>query len=60
MGAWEWRRIIRLADGAVKKRKRFVACEVFEATLTEVSHLDLFGESYERFKSGTWSPDPQK
>src|SRR4051794_26462819 len=60
MGAREWRRIIRLADRAVKKRKRPLAGKVFEAALTEGSHLDFLREKYEKLKRGHWSPDPRK
>ena len=60
MGSREWQRIIRLADRAVKKRKRPLASRVFEAALTEGSHLDFLGKKYEQLKSGKWSPDPRK
>jgi hypothetical protein len=60
MGAREWQRVIRLADRAVKKRKRPLACKVFEATLTRGSHLDFLTKKYEQLKAGRWSPDPRK
>jgi hypothetical protein len=60
MGAREWKRVIRLADLAVKKRKRPLARQVFEAALTEGSHLDFLTEKYEQLKRGHWSPDPRK
>ena len=60
MGAREWRRIIRLADRAVKKRKKPLACQVFEAALTEGIAPGLPPKKYEKLKSGHWSPDPRK
>ena len=60
MGAREWRRIIRLADRAVKKRKRPLACKVFEAALTEGSHLKFLAGKYEQLKAGKWDPDPRR
>ena len=60
MGAREWERVIRLADRAVKKRKRPLACKVFEAALTEGPHLDFLARKYDQLKSGKWSPDPRK
>lgn len=60
MGSREWLRIIRLADRAVKRRKRPLACKVFEAALTKGSHLDFLSKKYEQLKSGKWSPDPRK
>jgi hypothetical protein len=60
MGAREWLRIIRLADRAVKRRKRPLACKVFEAALTKGSHLKFLTEKYEKLKQGHWSPDPRK
>jgi len=60
MAAREWERIIRLADRAVKKRKRKLACQVFEAALTAGSHLDFLRKKYEQLKQNKWNPDPQK
>jgi hypothetical protein len=60
MGSREWRRVIRLVDRAVKKRKRPLACQVFEAALTEGSHLKFLAKKYEQLKSGKWDPDPKK
>jgi hypothetical protein len=60
MGSREWQRVIRLADRAVKKRKRPLACKVFEAALTEGPHLDFLTRKYEQLKRGHWSPDPRK
>jgi hypothetical protein len=60
MGSREWQRIIRLADRAMKKRKKPLALKVFEAALTEGSHLDFLAKKYEKLKEGHWSPDPRK
>jgi hypothetical protein len=60
MGAREWRRVIRLADRAVKKRKKLLARQVFEAALTEGPHLKFLAGKYEQLKSGKWDPDPRK
>jgi hypothetical protein len=60
MGSREWQRIIHLVDRAVKKRKRPLACQVFEAALTKGSHLDFLTKKYEQLKRGHWSPDPRK
>jgi hypothetical protein len=60
MRAREWQRVIRLADRAVEKRKRTLACKVFEATLTEGSHLDFLRKKYGKLQAGQWSPDPRK
>jgi hypothetical protein len=60
MGSREWRRIIRLVDRAVKKRKRSLACKVFEAALTKGSHLDFLTKKYEQLKAGKWDPDPRR
>ena len=59
MGAREWERVIRLADRAVKKRKRALACQVFEAALTAGPHLDFLRTKYEQLKQGQWNPDPR-
>lgn len=59
-GSREWKRVIRLADRAVKKRKRPLAYQVFEAALTKGSHLDVLTKKYEYLKSGRWSLDPRK
>jgi hypothetical protein len=60
MGAREWERIIRLADRAVKKRKRTLACKVFEAALTSGPYLNLLRKKYEQLQHGKWNPDPKK
>jgi hypothetical protein len=60
MGAREWERIIRLADRAVKRRNRELACQVFEAALTSGAHLDFLRKEYEQLRHGRWNPDPRK
>jgi hypothetical protein len=60
MGAREWERIIRLADRAVKNRKRELARKVFEAALTSGSHLTFLRKKYEQLEQGKWNPDPKK
>ena len=52
MGSREWQRVIRLADRAVKKRKRPLACKVFEAALTEGSHLDFLDQEVRATQGG--------
>ena len=60
MGSRAWRRIIRLADRALKKRKKSLAMTVFEAAMTKGDHLDFLKEKYQKLKRGHWSPDPRK
>jgi hypothetical protein len=60
MGSRAWQRIIRLADIAMKRRKKPLAIKVFEAALTEGDHLRFLTEKYEKLKQGHWSPDPRK
>jgi hypothetical protein len=59
MGTRAWERIIRLANRAVKKRKRTLACQVFEAALTAGPHLDFLRKKYEQLQNGKWDPDPK-
>ena len=59
MGSRAWRRIIRLADIAMKRRKEPLAIKVFEAALTKGDHLDFLTKKYEQLKRGHWSPDPK-
>ena len=56
----DWLRIIRLADRAVKKRKRTLACQVFEAALTSGPHRDFLRKNYEQLQHGTWNPGTRK
>jgi len=60
MGSREWQRIIRLADRAMKRRKKPLAYQLFVAALTKGDHLDFLWEKYEKLKRGHWSPDPRK
>jgi len=60
MGTREWRRIIRLADRAMRRRKRNLAMEVFEAALTPGPHFDFLTKKCEQLKRGKWNPDPRK
>ena len=60
MGSRAWRRIIRLADIAMKRRKKSLAIKVFEAAMTKGDHLDFLKKKYEKLKRGHWSPDPRK
>ena len=60
MGSRAWKRIIRLADRAMKRRKKPLAMKVFEAALTKGDHLDFLTKKFEKLKQGHWSPDPRK
>ncbi len=60
MGSRAWKRIIRLADIAMKRRKEPLAIKVFEAALTKGDHLVFLTKKYEQLKRGHWSPDPKK
>jgi hypothetical protein len=60
MGSRAWRRIIRLADRAMKRGKKPLAIKVFEAAMTKGDHLDFLAKKYEKLKQGHWSPDPKK
>jgi hypothetical protein len=60
MGARAWRRIVRLVDRAMKKRKKPLAMKVFEAAMTKGDHRDFLKEKYQKLKRGHWSPDPRK
>jgi hypothetical protein len=60
MGSRAWRRIVRLADSAMKRQKQPLALKVFEAALTKGYHLDFLTKKYEQLKRGHWNPDPRK
>lgn len=60
MGSRHWERIIRLADCAMKKRKRELACQVLEAALRPGAHLEFLQKKYDQLKAGRWNPDPRK
>jgi hypothetical protein len=60
MASRAWKRIIRLADVAMKREKKPLAIKVFEAALTKGDHLDFRTKKYDKLKQGHWSPDPRK
>jgi hypothetical protein len=62
MGAREWRRIIRLADAAVRARKRNLADRVFQAALAgkDGGHADFLARKHAQLLHGKWNPDPRK
>jgi hypothetical protein len=60
MGTRQWKRIIVLADRAVKQRKRHLAVAVFEAALSPGAHEGFLRQKYEQLKKGKWSPDPRR
>ena len=60
MGTRQWKRIIVLADRAVKKRKRPLAVAVFDAALSPGTHEGFLRQKYEQLKKGKWSPDPRR
>jgi hypothetical protein len=60
MGTRHWKRIIVLADRAVKQRKRQLAVAVFEAALSPGVHEGFLRQKYEQLKKGKWSPDPRR
>ena len=60
MGTRQWKRIVVLADRAVKKRKRQLVVAVFEAALSPGMHEGFLRRKYEQLKKGKWSPDPRR
>jgi hypothetical protein len=60
MGTRHWKRIVVLADRAVKKRKRQLAVAVFKAALSPGMHEGFLRRKYEQLKQGKWSPDPRR
>jgi hypothetical protein len=60
MGSRHWERIVKMVDRAMKKRKRDLACQVFEAALTPGQHLQFLQKKYDQLKAGNWDPDPRK
>ena len=60
MGTRHWKRILVLADRAVKQRKRQLAVAVFEAALSPGMHEGFLRQKYEQLKKGKWSPDPRR
>jgi hypothetical protein len=59
MGSRAWRRIVRLADSAMKRQRKPLALKVFEAAMTKGTHLDFLTKKYEQLKKDKWNPDPQ-
>lgn len=59
MAAHAWRRIILLADTAHKAGNTSLAKAVFEAALTQGTHLDFLKTKYEQLLAGDWNPDPR-
>jgi hypothetical protein len=59
MGSRAWRRIVRLADSAMKRQKKPLALKVFEAAMTKGDHLDFLTKKYEQLKKDKWNPDPK-
>lgn len=55
-----WRRILLLADTAVKARKRDLAKLVFEAALQPGPHYDYLRQHHEQLRRGVWNPDLKK
>jgi hypothetical protein len=60
MGTRQWKRIVVLADRAVKKRKRKLAVTVFEAALSPGMHEGFLRRKYEQLQRGKWNPDPRR
>jgi hypothetical protein len=60
MGTRHWKRIVVLADRAVKKRKRKLAVAVFEAALSPGMHEGFLRQKYEQLQRGKWNPDPTR
>ena len=62
MGSRAWQRIIRLADAAVKARKRNLADSVFKTALApeDGGHHDFLSKKREQLLHGKWNPDPRK
>jgi len=59
MAAHEWHRIILLADTAHKAGETSLAKAVFEAALTQGSHLGFLQSKYNQLLAGDWNPDPR-
>jgi hypothetical protein len=55
-----WRRVLLLADTAMKVRKRDLAMLVFEAALRPGTHHDFLRQHYEQLQRGEWKPDLKK
>jgi hypothetical protein len=59
MGSRAWRRIVRLADIAMKRQKKPLAIKVFEAAFTKGAHLDFLTKKYEQLKKDKWNLNPE-
>jgi hypothetical protein len=57
MRSQHWKRILLLADTAMKARKRDLAMLVFEAALQPGVPYDLLRRHYEQLQRGVWKPD---
>lgn len=65
MGSRTWKRIILLADAAVRSGRRDLADRVFQAALAtgdgdDVGHADFLAKKHHQLLHGTWDPDPRK
>ena len=65
MGSREWKRIILLADAAVRSGQRDLADRVFQAALAtgdgdDVGHADFLAKKHDQLLHGTWDSDPRK
>lgn len=57
MKSEHWRRVLRLADAAMKAEKRDLALLVFEAAVQPGFHYDFLCRHYEQLQQGMWRPD---
>lgn len=59
MGSRHWRRIMLLADAAMKQRNRGLAVAVFEAALGSKleTHFEFLERKYDELKRGEWKSD---
>jgi len=57
MGSREWERILRMADAALKGRKRDLAFRVFDLALQPGMHRDYLRSHRDRLRHGRWKPD---
>lgn len=65
MGSRAWKRIILMADAAVRSGKRDLADRVFQAALAtgdgeDVGHADFLAKKHHQLLHGTWNPEPRK
>jgi hypothetical protein len=57
MGSWHYDLIVRLVDQAMKRRKRPLACKIFEAAMADnESSARALAVEYEKLKRGDWRP----